>query len=193
MKKQILILAIALSGFTTFAQSKIQFGVRGGLNLSTVVGEDDDFDSPDGIASFYGGVVVEAPINDRFSLQAEAFYSGQGFEISERDRDDTQFQVSYIQVPVLAKIRIIKGLSAMGGGQLGFKINEEIDNDPFDSGGDTETDYFEDYDFQLTGGAEYKFDNGFFVQARVAYGISEVIEDSEVHNFVFSTGVGFMF
>ncbi len=193
MKKQILILAIILTSITTFAQTKVQFGVRGGLNLSTVVGEDEDFESPDGRASFYGGLVVEAPITGRFSLQAEAFYSGQGFEISDRDRDDAQFQVDYIQVPILAKVRIIKGLSAMAGGQLGFKINEEIDNDPFENGGDTETDIFEDYDLQLTGGAEYKFDNGFFVQARVAYGVTEIIEDSEVHNFVFSTGIGFMF
>lgn len=144
-------------------------------------------------------MVIEAPINSLISVQAEAFYSGQGFGDNHEDDgdfgldNDIEFKVGYIQVPVLVKFNIVSGLSVMGGPQVGFKVHEEIDINPYDVGDQYETDAFEYIDFQLTGGAEFKFNNGFFVQARATYGVSEVIEDSELHNFVFSTGGGFMF
>jgi len=133
MKKHILVIATLLVGTIASAQSwsdEFQLGARGGLNFSSVAG--DDIDSPDNRTSFYAGLVAEAPLSERFSVQPEVFYSGQGFDL-------------------------------------------------------------DDIDFQLTGGAEYKFENGFFLQARYSYGLSEVVEDTDIHNSVFSAGLGFMF
>lgn len=195
MKTQILTLAVFLTGLTTFAQTKkVEFGVRSGLTVSTVVGEDEDFDTPKGRASFYMGGLVELHLTDRFSLQPEIFYSGQGFDLDDEfDEFDAEFQVGYLQFPVLVKLYIFDGFSLQAGPQFGIKLHEEADYDLFDRGGDVETDAFDDFDFQLTGGASYKFDFGLFVEARATFGLTEVIEDSEVHNFVFSTGVGYKF
>lgn len=200
MKKQIFTIAILFLSFITNAQEKdakrFQFGARSGVNISTIAGEDKDFDNPDAIVGFYTGLVVEAKLSDRFSLLGEVFYSRQGFEFGEsEDKDDfdPQFQVDYIQVPVLFKVNIFKGISAHAGPQFGFKVNEEYDTDIFGSGGDTDTDYFEDFDFQVVTGAQYTFDFGLFVQARYTLGLSEVVKNSEAHNAVVSAGVGFMF
>jgi hypothetical protein len=187
--------ALLVAGITANAQSEslsFDFGARGGLNLSTVTG--DGFDSPDNRTNFYAGLVAEAPISERFSLQTEVFYSGQGFDFTEEEDElDAEFQVNYIQVPLLAKIYLFEGLNIHAGPQFGFKIDEEIDFEPADDDGDFDTDTVEDFDFQLTSGLEYKFESGFLIQARYTYGFSQLIENQDVHNSVFSAGVGYMF
>ncbi|MCF8715305.1 PorT family protein [Joostella atrarenae] len=191
MKKHILVIATLLVGTVASAQSwsdEFQLGARGGVNFSSVTG--DDIDSPDNRTSFYAGLVAEAPISERVSIQPEVFYSGQGFDV---DDQDTEFQVDYIQVPLLAKIYLAEGFNLHAGPQVGFKVNEELDFEPTEDAGDFDTDEINDVDFQLTGGAEYKFENGFFLQARYSYGLSEVVEDTDIHNSVFSAGLGFMF
>ncbi|WP_417444741.1 porin family protein [Joostella sp.] len=191
MKKHILVIATLLVGTVASAQSwsdEFQLGARGGVNFSSVTG--DDIDSPDNRTSFYAGLVAEAPISERVSIQPEVFYSGQGFDV---DDQDTEFQVDYIQVPLLAKIYLAEGFNLHAGPQVGFKVNEELDFEPTEDAGDFDTDEINDIDFQLTGGAEYKFENGFFLQARYSYGLSEVVEDTDIHNSVFSAGLGFMF
>lgn len=195
MRTLFIMAALLCTGLTVHAQSEslsFDFGARGGLNLSTVTG--DDIESPDNRTSFYAGLVAETPITERFSLQGEVFYSGQGFDITEEEDElDAEYQLGYVQVPVLAKIYLFEGLNIHAGPQFGFKVSEEIDFEPAEDEGDIDTDAVQDFDFQLTSGLEYKFEGGLFIQARYTYGFSEVVEDSSVHNSVFSAGLGYMF
>ena len=196
MKKSIIFIGMLLMSMSMSAQAwsdQFQFGARGGVNFATVTADDFD-DGPDGRTSFYVGLLAELPLSERFSLQPEVFYSGQGFDITdEADQRDAEFQMDYIQVPVLAKIYLIEGLNIHFGPQFGFKVNEEIDFEPGEDAGDFDTDAIQDFDFQLTGGIEYKIAGNIFIQGRYSYGLSEVIEDVDVHNSVFSAGIGFMF
>jgi len=57
---------------------------------------------------------------------------------------------------------------------------------------DLESDTIRDFDFQLVSWIEYKFKNGFFIQARYSYGLSEIINDLEVYSSVLSVGIRFM-
>ncbi|WP_240927712.1 porin family protein, partial [Cellulophaga sp. Z1A5H] len=188
-------LVFMTAGSSLFAQSwsdKFQLGVKGGANFATVVG--DDFNSPDSRTSFYAGLVAEAPITETFSIQPEVFYSGQGFDLSNNnDGIDAQYKLDYIQVPLLLKVYLIDGLNIHAGPQFGFKVNEQIDFDPSNGGGEIDTNSTEDFDFQLTSGVEYKFAESFFVQARYTYGFSELIKDADIHTSYVSAGVGFMF
>lgn len=194
MKKNVLIIAALMVGSICLAQNtnNVQLGVRGGANFATVAG--DDFDSPDSRTSFYLGLLAEAPLSDHVSLQPEVYYSAQGFDITdEPDTPGAQFQVDYIQVPVLLKFYIADGLNIQAGPQFGFKVNEEIDFDPTEDGGDFDTDSINGFDLQGAAGLEYKFPSGFFIQGRYSYGFSEMIEDVDLHNSVWSAGLGFMF
>jgi opacity protein-like surface antigen len=197
MKKFTLLsmLLLLLSGTAVSAQAwsdSFQLGARAGLNFATVAG--DGYDSPDARTGFYAGLVAEAPITERLSLQPEVFYSGQGFDITdEPDRQDAEFQLGYIQVPVLLKAYLIDGLNLHAGPQFGFKVNEEVDARPLEDGGDFDTDSIQSFDFQLTGGVEYKLLGSFIVQGRYTYGFSELVENVDGHTSVLSLGVGFMF
>lgn len=64
----------------------------------------------------------------------------------------------HIKVPILLKIYIIDGLNIHAGPQFGFKVNEEVDLNGENVGIDFGTDTINDFDFQLTGGVEYKFE-----------------------------------
>lgn len=203
MKKLMLTVAITVGTIlTSNAQSDskvVQLGAKGGVNFASVTG--DDFDSPDSRTSFNAGIVAEVPYSERFSLQAEVFYSGQGFEVEDInvagvnfDTNKVEYQLDYIQVPLLAKVYLIEGLNVYTGPQIGFKVNEEIDYESGDVNvDDTMLPEAQDFDFSGTVGAGYKFDNGFFVDARYNYGFSDLIKDTDSHNSVIQAGVGFMF
>src|SRR5699024_12253196 len=60
----------------------------------------------------------------------------------------------------------------------------------FRSSIDTSDSDVKDLDFGVAAGLGYKFDNGFYLQARYNYGITKIIEDADVHNSVFQAGIG---
>ena len=72
-------------------------------------------------------------------------------------------------------------------------FSTSLDFNPGEDSGDFDSDSINSFDFQGTAGVEYKFPSGFFIQGRYSYGFSEMIEDVDVHNSVWSAGLGFMF
>src|SRR5690554_6878275 len=139
MKKLILITGLFIFSTTLLhaqADSKaIQLGVKGGVNSTKITG--DDIDDVKSRTSFNVGLLAEIPITERFSLQPEVMYSGQGFDVKEIDQDNifdtnenVEYQLDYIQVPILLKAYLVKGLSVEVGPQFGFKIHEELDFQP---------------------------------------------------------------
>lgn len=174
--------------------SPISFGVKGGVNFANVTG--DDFEGPESRTSFHVGVLVEFPLTDAFSIQTEALYSGQGFK-SEIEgigtSDNIEYQLDYINVPVLAKIYVTDGLSFEVGPQFSFKVNEEIDSDPNNNPGDLDLDEAESFDFGVAGGLTFQTGAGFFATGRYTYGLTEIIKDVDVKNSVFQLGIGFKF
>jgi hypothetical protein len=78
MKRFLLLatLAGAASGVPTAQAQGVRYGLKGGPSYTTVVGQ-----HVDGAAyrwGFHGGVLVNIPLNDRFSLQPEVLYSQKG-------------------------------------------------------------------------------------------------------------------
>lgn len=197
--------AVAVSNAQEDASNKdsmaISFGVKGGVNFATVNGS-DQFESPDSRTSFHVGALAEFPIADIFSIQVEALYSGQGFEISSNNLlgqdNKVEYQLDYINVPVLAKFYLIKGLSIEAGPQFNFLVNEEIDSDVNNDGGDNPEDNTKSFDFGFAGGLTFQTEMGIFATARYYQGVTNIVEGSEgndptVNNSVFQIGVGYKF
>lgn len=174
--------------------SGVSFGVKGGVNFANVTG--DDFEGPEARTSFHVGVLVELPLAEMFSIQAEALYSGQGFKSEINGigtSDNVEYQLDYINVPVLAKIYVTKGLSLEVGPQFSFKVNEEIDADPNNNAGDFDLDEAESFDFAVAGGLTFQTNSGFFATGRYTYGLTDIVKDADVKNSVFQLGIGFKF
>lgn len=178
-------------------EREISIGVKGGVNFATVMG--DDINSPDSRTSFHVGLLTEFPMTDMFSIQAEALYSGQGFKgnFNGTDGDKVEYQLDYISIPVLAKLYVTKGLSVEVGPQFSFKINEEFDFNPNSNNGDIDLEGspYEAKDLEVAVGAGLTFQTemGFFATGRYNYGLTEIIEKSDLKNSVFQLGVGYKF
>ncbi len=207
MKKSILLIAIALFGFTTMtAQEYVMFGAKGGVNFSTFSGDGNNaWNDPSGRTSFHLGLVAEIPMSDRFSIQPEVLYSGQGYDLANRSNaDDIEYQLDYINLPVIAKVYVFDGLALEAGPQVGFLVKSEVDYKPstVNSGDVTlNSDQFNTVDFSVALGASYKFRGGFFINGRYNIGLTDIYDDSFQSTFsgtsakhsVLQAGVGFMF
>jgi len=182
----------------------VTFGVKGGVNFSTVVGGDEN---PDSRTSFHAGLFTEIPVSDMFSVQLEALYSGQGFDTDLRgsDGDKAEVQLDYINVPVLAKIYITKGLSVEAGPQFSFLVNDEYDFNPNSNDGDVDLNNtrFEPnkFDFGLAGGLTFQTEMGLFATGRYTYGLTKLYDTDRngeigfdgLHNQVFQISLGYKF
>ncbi|OYQ38001.1 hypothetical protein CHU92_07000 [Flavobacterium cyanobacteriorum] len=176
------------------------WGVKGGVNFATVNG---DFESPDSRTSFHVGLVGEFPLADIFSIQVEALYSGQGFEVDVpgglfSGNETLEYQLDYINVPVLAKVYLFKGFSLEAGPQFSFLVNEEIDSLPNDNAGDTNTDEAETFEFGVAGGLTFQTELGLFATARYTQGVTDILKErpgiqNSVNNSVFQIGIGYKF
>ncbi len=180
-------------------------GVKGGVNFATVHG---DVDSPDSRTSFHVGVFGEFPVAEIFSLQVEALYSGQGFEYTTPrvlgfGGDKVEYQLDYINVPVLAKFYLFEGFSVEAGPQFSFLVNEEIDSAPNDDAGDLDTDEAKTFEFGVAGGLTFQTSMGLFATARYTQGLTDVLKErrgadgentgNSINNGVFQLGIGYKF
>ncbi|MBF01699.1 MAG: hypothetical protein CMP76_00220 [Flavobacterium sp.] len=168
------------------------FGIKGGLNYSTVT-KGDFNEGADPRTSYYIGFFGEVPLIKKvLSLQPEIIYSRQGFENNYTtllgENYTQEYRIDYINVPVLAKIHIGKVFSVEAGPQFGFKINEKIKSENSASiNNDVNS-----FDTALAGGVSFNIDN-FLISARYTYSLKEVIKNTDSKNSVFQLGVGFRF
>jgi hypothetical protein len=198
--KTLSVCAFLFAGAVTYAQNpkgmSPSFGVKGGVNFATVTG--DDFDSPDSRTSFNVGALAEFPLAEIFSLQVEALYSGQGFKTNIPGsifggEEEVEYQLDYINVPVLAKVYVFQGLSLEVGPQFSFKVNEEVDSDADSDDGDLDVNEAKDFEFGVAAGVTFETQMGLFASGRYNMGLTDIFEDSDAKNSVFQIGVGYKF
>lgn len=128
MKKTMLILYTLFIGVTVMAQSeKIKLGVKAGLNISSLNFYESELSSSSK-TGFTAGLMVEVPVAKNFSLQPELLYSQQGTKTSFFDQDVTNsnykgtITLNYINIPLMLKYYVIKGLSLQAGPQIGILL-----------------------------------------------------------------------
>lgn len=194
MKKLFLLSIIALFSFSYSNAQGVDFGVKAGVNLATVTG--DDTNGVKSRTSFHVGGVAEIMVSDVFSVQPELLYSSQGYSFS--DGFDIDIMLDYINIPVMAKYYIANNLSLEAGPQIGFLVSAKGK-----AQGETEDvkDFVKGLDFGFNLGAAYKLENGLNFGLRYNLGLANIndaedFEDSEGfknQNSVFQISVGFMF
>ena len=165
----------------------VKYGIRGGLNISNL-----DFDETTSFEnkhrnSMYFGAFACITLSKSMSLMPELQFSAEGANAEPLHLD-------YIQVPLLAKIYLVDGLSLQAGPSFNFLVNEEIDYEPTNNGGDINiVDGANDFEFGTAAGLEYKFDNGLFIQGRYTRGFTKIYDDVKAYNYAIQAGVGFVF
>jgi len=184
MKKMILFQVMALSLLT--AQSQLNYGLKGGLNIANIGGSDVE-DNKARIGFFLGGY-LEAPLIPNITIQPELLYSAQGFGI-KRTGDDLKVPISFLLVPVMGKYTFNSGVFLETGPQLGFLLSAK-----YKVGGESEN---AKKDFQKTV-FSWNFGLGYANLApnlganlRFNLGLSRIFQDGDAQIFyrVFQIGV----
>ncbi len=181
MKKLIVIVVTLFIGTTAFCQD-LDFGVKAGANFANI----SDASGLSNKTGFQAGLFAGVKFTDNLGVQADLLYSQQGAKFDAGD-----FDLSYINVPVVMKVYLVQGLNLQAGPQFGFIVN---DNLPEVIGGD------EDYNAEKTDvsgvvGAGYDFPFGVRLDARYNFGFSDVSKNfgGNNKNNVFSVALGYSF
>lgn len=94
--------------FKMEAQSKAEFGVKGGLNLTFFKVVEANFGpNIETEVGYYGGVFVDFHVNESFSFQPEILYIGLG-------------EFKFLNAPLYAKYRMANNLDILLGPSLNY-------------------------------------------------------------------------
>lgn len=211
MKNFLITVAVAIATIFTAQAQEVKFGVRTGLNLSTVSSEGSGTEAGQSYsvtiktgfkAGFHVGAFAELGLSDQLFMEAGLAYSQQGAtlksakgtfgsETVENIFDkDSHITMGLISLPVwlkydIAGFRPKVGLNAGYLVNASSKINGKKESGKIDS----------NFDFGLGIGLEYNLPMGIFFDANFNLGLTDLSKEknSTVKNRNFQIGVGYKF
>ena len=178
--RKIILSAIAVMAFGFTNAQETRFGVKGGLNVSTLTGEyEDDTKS---LIGFHVGGFAEIKIIERLAIQPELLYSAQGAKFEGFGGDKYDAKLDYLNIPVLAKFYITKQFYVEAGPQIGFLLSAKIE-------GEDAKDFYKSTDFGFNLGTGYNFTENFSAGARYTIGLSGVYDtdNDDVEDYIDSS------
>ena len=168
MKKLFMIAAMMVAALSVSAQEAGQMFIKpmAGGTFSTLVGDVDDVKGKIGLV---GGAEFGYNINETFGITAGLLYTMQGC----KDKDvDANFNLDYINVPVLANVYVAPGLALKAGPQIGFLTRAKLDDVDM-------KDVCNTIDFSIPVGVSYEISD-FVIDFRYNIGITSVSKNKEI-------------
>lgn len=201
--KKILFLAILLCGLQQISAQYM--GIKGGFNYATLQGDVASGASVSGTSAFYGGLTLEIPFSKLFSIQGEALFNRVGAKIQSPTLGSSTLHLNYLSLPAMARFNITKAINVHLGPQLSFLLDSP--DFTFENTKSTTVDpkSIDRFDVSLLIGAGFTSYSGWFLEARLAHGISNIFEshptlsDAKISknyslkNSVISVGIGYVF
>lgn len=197
LKKSVLFLVLAISSASVFGQDqpKTAFGIKGGLNLSSINLKDPQA-TYDGRTGYHAGVFLNSRF-DKLAFQPELLLYTQNGEIESIVFGTAQESFTYLTVPVLLKFYPVGGLNIHAGPQFGFLLDGERKYDTVFGGGTEDiTESYKSNDVAISAGAGYDFGFGLSVDLRYNIGVKDlnnVANGEEAKSRVFMVSLGWNF
>lgn len=188
MKKLFLLAAVMLSSVGAFAQHAVgsfTLQPRLGINIATVT----DLDRTKSRVDFAGGLEAEYQVSDLFSLSGGLMYSRQGFKMEDVNlpvvgtvKKGDSWTPSYLNIPIMANVYVVKGLAVKLGIQPGFVVDKD------------DADHMETFDFSIPVGLSYEYQN-VVLDARYNWGLTKIydVDMLDSKNSVFQITLGYKF
>ncbi len=176
MKRLSFILFSLLFSVTTYSQG-VDLGIKFGANFATI----SDAAGLDNKTGFHAGAFAALKFNDKVALQGELLYSQQGSEVNLGD-----FNLDYVNVPVIVKYYLVQGLNIQLGPQFGFLVNDELPS---------ESDFNnpESMDFSAVMGLGYDLPFGLRIDGRYNLGLTDISKNVDGKNQVITISLGYSF
>jgi hypothetical protein len=172
-----------LAATSAEAQTGPRVGFKGGLNLSNLyVNDVDDENARVGWhAGFYGQLFA----TEAFAIQPEVNFSTKGTGITYARAGnnsvtldhDQKFNLSYIDIPVLAVFKLGEAAEIHAGPYWSYLLHADIRNNSGDSNNEFNTvdrKNFDNWDYGLVGGIGFNLGRGAQLGARYNYGLNPI-------------------
>ena len=211
MKKMMMMLFMATVALTASAQNEVgqlTLQPKIGLNLANVsdAGKIND-ESSKMKADFAVGVEAEYGLSEKFSVAAGVLYSLQGCDYGEyklkingetvSGYDKNQYNLGYLNIPIVANFYFAKGWAIKAGVQPGFLLSAKNKVDGVGatpSVNDDIKDTFKSFDLSIPLGLSYEYEKVVF-DARYNLGVTKVNKEGDLSckNSVVQFTVGYKF
>ncbi|MEP0548162.1 MAG: porin family protein [Rhodothermales bacterium] len=178
------------------AYSSLSAGVRAGLNLATLYG--DDVDEAGNRTGFSGGLFLTYNLTPVFAIQPEILFSAKGAEIdadgsSPMGVGEREYTFGYLELPMLARVNVPVQSPArpylVAGPSLGIKLYGELDEEDLD-----ETLKGSDLGMVVGGGLDFNLGaRKLVLDARYTFGLNDVFDvsgDPEAKNGALTLSIG---
>ncbi len=221
MKKFIIATAV-LALLITAATAQTTFGVQAGVINSNFKG--DALNSLNNVVDLTNGIITtksktgftiggyaSIPIADKFYFEPGISYAQKGYAMQGALKIDAlkflganasaKVEAHYIDVPLVLKAEVAKGLSIYAGPQVSYLVKNNLHVNAgvlgislYNSRLDI-TDNFNRIDMGITGGIGYKLNNGLNFKAGYGHGLSKLDKNDnfKAYNRAVKLTVGFTF
>jgi hypothetical protein len=178
---------------------RVEFGIRAGLNLASVNGDDASFDnvSPENRVAFSGGLFAGIRVTPNFLIQPEVLYTEKGARY-EAAGEEAEIRLDYVEVPVLLKGRFGSGgvkPIAFVGPAVAFKVSGKAEF----QGEEEDIEDVKSVDIGIVFGAGLDLAVGsgaFTIDARYTLGLTTFADSpdpDDVKNGVWTFSLGYAF
>jgi len=160
----------------------VNLGIKAGLNMAKLSGEIPGWSDLKMKNGLHLGLFADLKLSDKFAISPEVLYSKQGAE-----SDEGELSLSYLNVPVFAKIYFAKILNIHVGPQFG-SLMKAVSQDE-----DVKANY-KNYDFSVAAGLGLDIPFGIKAGARYNLGLGSISElDNDLSNQYFQIYLGYSF
>ncbi|AZI54718.1 PorT family protein [Epilithonimonas vandammei] len=193
MKKLFLGLGL-VAGTFAFAQTSPTFGLKAGVNVSSI--SKDGYDDTKSKAGFSGGVFMNLPVSEQFSIQPEVMYSQLGSKVTNKysttvlgnsyeATSSAKLNLDYITIPVMFQFRATPAFYLEAGPEFGFLTSAKAKdiNTTVVNGSTTNTststsedlkDSFSSFNMGAALGLGYDITPNFGINARYVAGFTDI-------------------
>jgi opacity protein-like surface antigen len=193
--KKVILTIVAVFAFGFVNAQEVRFGVKAGVNFANLNYEMDGFSiSPKSIVGVQVGGFAEIMVAEKFAVQPELLFSTEGAKVSSGG-DSSTINLSYINIPVMAKFYPAESFSIEAGPQIGFLMSakEKSDGEKQDVKNSVKS-----INFGVNFGAGYNFTDNLLVNLRYNLGLSDINDDKDLEGLkvkgsVFSVALGYRF
>ncbi|MFD1819931.1 Outer membrane protein beta-barrel domain-containing protein [Pseudarcicella hirudinis] len=170
--KKVLFIVLTIIGFSATSSAQVRYGIKAGANFATITASYAGSSSSSGtLIGYHGGIVLDAPLSEKWSLQPNLLYSLKG---GKSDASSTSSggtgKLSYIELPVNAAYHITDQFLIGAGPYVGYLLS--VSNDQ----GSSSTDGVNKIDYGVNAMVSYEITEGLVLGANYSYGLANTID-----------------
>ncbi|QTD39215.1 PorT family protein [Polaribacter batillariae] len=207
MKRTLLLIGITLFTLASYGQKKTDFGIKGGLNYSSFVGNNDNEISTyyKGKVGFHIGAFFSFKVNEKLSIRPEILYSKQDSDLIINNLRILTYGVggmfyintvegnikeSMLYIPIILEYKLNEKLNFGAGPQFGYSLNREFKFEKLSKEVLSLIDNSENFEIGIGLELEYLLTANYGISLRYNFGI---IERQNSNTSVIQLGMNYKF